>query len=903
MEGTRVVEFGTYLAGPLLGKHLVRFGCDVTSVLRPENARGAAAERAWSMEMEDDLHARKHRVELDLPRQIDEAMDLVRASDVLIDNFSTGTLARLGLSVSACLAANPNLIYVTLPGYAQSDVEYAGVKAWDSVIMGLSGVFCDMGLNRTLLGIEASFSALPMASAYGSIFACLAVVSAIYGGRRGRHIEVPLAAALTEALVYNNMHFSMDRCYKSARQSRLDHGAYPVSLEVLDTLFDPFFCRYICADKRPIYLVCPAHARHQQTAVRVLGIEDEIYAILPHIDPYDASCEPSTGIGSANLSCEQAALVRPILKEAFARLDSTEWERRLGEAGAPAIAHRTTQEWCSHPHATASGLVRQDGDGSTHIAPIGWLSDEEPIDPAPVKRDGEWPASGARTKAPLGDVRVVDLCNVIAGPSIGAFLARMGADVIKVDPCTPTYSPEVAVIYGIAANLGKRSILLDIMHPDGRNALNKLLVHADLLVVNCTREALARARLTRSDLKLINPRLVLVRFDAWGGPNDSGAFSNYVGYDDNIQAGIGIQERFGGDIDNVEEHAHIGTIDVIAGVAGAATAVCALLARRQGRMCTARSSLASVGQHIQYPFMFRRERTIGKGRECRGTHTFHRCAFTANGWIIMAVSPHPSSLRRTWRTVSQTLDVHTFAALNAWLARHSATDACTILRRMGIEAQPLVRGDDLRKRYTIGRPMVKHGRTYQYLSIPDHPIGHLEMVAPVAIRMSDIRISLPHAPKYGQHTIHVLTQLCCRRALLTKGARSSWSQHYLPYASECAKCGLRGRPTVVVACSHSLCYTCLAESAASRACPICSIPHELDIFRLRSITSAWKSAYASWRRGNAHGSSDIETIFRPTLDRARSRSAPRTRHSSNTSLSHGIDAASFTSLDTLDKRG
>ena len=76
----------------------------------------------------------------------------------------------LGLDYETCKALNPNLIYVSIPGIASTDPE-SYIAAYESIIMAKAGVFRDMGFNRQLMGIEASYSSLPLASVYGSIHA------------------------------------------------------------------------------------------------------------------------------------------------------------------------------------------------------------------------------------------------------------------------------------------------------------------------------------------------------------------------------------------------------------------------------------------------------------------------------------------------------------------------------------------------------------------------------------------------------------------------------------------------------------------------------------------------------------------------------------------------------------
>jgi hypothetical protein len=229
------------------------------------------------------------------------------------------------------------------------------------------------------------------------------------------------------------------------------------------------------------------------------------------------------------------------------------------------------------------------------------------------------------------------------------------------------------VLYGLAANVGKRSLLLDVTDEQpaegltaerataegapsataegaaegavaategapgaagaavggggGRAAFHALLRRSDILVANATAASLERLKCTPADLAAVNNDLVLCRFDAWGGPREgAGPRASHVGYDDNIQAALGIMERFGGGLGRVEEHAHIGTVDVIAGVGGALSAVAALYLRevraRRVRGCSggagvggadrargggggvlvARASLAALGQLVQFPF-------------------------------------------------------------------------------------------------------------------------------------------------------------------------------------------------------------------------------------------------------------------------------------------------------------
>ena len=109
--------------------------------------------------------------------------------------------------------------------------------------------------------------------------------------------------------------------------------------------------------------------------------------------------------------------------------------------------------------------------------------------------------------------------------------------------------------------------------------------------------------MSQAELQLLNPEATLVQLDAFGGPM-RGPKSDHLGYDDLAQAATGIMMRFGGGMETPEEHAHAGTIDVLAGLTACVAVGGALMQKQKtGKIDVARSSLAAAGNMIQAQFM------------------------------------------------------------------------------------------------------------------------------------------------------------------------------------------------------------------------------------------------------------------------------------------------------------
>ncbi|MFI4935095.1 MAG: CaiB/BaiF CoA transferase family protein [Caulobacterales bacterium] len=124
----------------------------------------------------------------------------------------------------------------------------------------------------------------------------------------------------------------------------------------------------------------------------------------------------------------------------------------------------------------------------------------------------------------LESLRVVEFATYVAGPSAAMIMADWGADVIKVesrrgDPTRRTFAgqPELEgnPVFEVE-NRGKRSIVLDIGKPAGRDALLRLLKDADVFITNVRPSALKRARLDYDHIKAALPRLIYCSVSGYG---------------------------------------------------------------------------------------------------------------------------------------------------------------------------------------------------------------------------------------------------------------------------------------------------------------------------------------------------------------------------------------------------
>ena len=135
----------------------------------------------------------------------------------------------------------------------------------------------------------------------------------------------------------------------------------------------------------------------------------------------------------------------------------------------------------------------------------------------------------------LRGVRVLDLTRVLAGPFGAMTLADLGAEVVKVERpdggddtrATGPHFVHGESAYFLAVNRGKRSVCLDLAHPEGRATLHALAREADVVIENFRHGVAERLGCDAAALHAVNPRLVVCGMTAFGrtGPDrDAPAF-------------------------------------------------------------------------------------------------------------------------------------------------------------------------------------------------------------------------------------------------------------------------------------------------------------------------------------------------------------------------------------------
>jgi crotonobetainyl-CoA:carnitine CoA-transferase CaiB-like acyl-CoA transferase len=202
----RIVDFSRVLAGPLATMTLADLGAEVTKVERPgtgDDTRswGPPHDASGAATYFQAVNRNKRSVALDLgdPGDLAEARRLALASDVVVENFRPGVMAKLGLDYERLAAESPGLVYCSITGFGGSGAG-AELPGYDLLVQALGGLMSVTGEPDG----EPLKVGVALVDVIAGLYAAVGILAALEHRREsgeGQLVEVDLLSALLAGLV------------------------------------------------------------------------------------------------------------------------------------------------------------------------------------------------------------------------------------------------------------------------------------------------------------------------------------------------------------------------------------------------------------------------------------------------------------------------------------------------------------------------------------------------------------------------------------------------------------------------------------------------------------------------------------------------------------------------------
>jgi crotonobetainyl-CoA:carnitine CoA-transferase CaiB-like acyl-CoA transferase len=515
LKGLRVIELGSGPVTGITGMVLADFGAEVLRIERPDGDPLSTLPAA-------PMWARgKRNLVLDLsdPASLEALDSLCASADVLLCNLRMSSLKRKGLGFVSLHERHPHLIYchisgfgnrgplADLPGYEHVVAAYAGRMLMFQGIVDRQG--------PVLSAVQVGVHAASQSAAAGILAAVL---------QRG---EQGLGRLVETSLLQGMLPYEMGSMI--GRQ-------FPQQFELLM----PFM--QVSAEP-------PSPSLYYHPAQTGDGKWMQMGNLLPHLfDNFLIATDLLDVLGDPAFDGKQMFLRPEDKQEAFRERMLKRMQDRpapdwmndfVADGGIVATTYQTTQQALSDPDIVANGHVLERQDGGVQIGPLARLT-KTPATPGEKAVPGkaliaDWrktprppPIETSSTKSrnielPLKGVRVVELATIIAAPLGAAFLADMGADVIKVEQIGG--DPFRSLLAGVGAarvNAGKRSISVNLKTDEGRQAVLDVLSTADVIIHNYRPGVPERLGIDYEQVRNCNPDVVYLQSNGYG-PDGPGA--------------------------------------------------------------------------------------------------------------------------------------------------------------------------------------------------------------------------------------------------------------------------------------------------------------------------------------------------------------------------------------------
>ena len=363
LEGIRVLDLSRVLAGPWCTQLLADLGADVIKIERPGQGddtrhwgppwHGEGEDRVAAYFLAANRGKRSAAIDFSQPEGAGLVRRLAEKSDVVVENFKVGALAKSGLDAETLRAANPKLIYASITGFGQ-DGPYKDRAGYDYIIQGMSGLMSITGQPDGASGGEPMRVGVAVVDLFTGMYTANAILAALV--RRGvtgegAHIDSALFD-VSLAILANQASNALVSGQDPPRQGNTHPNIVP---------YQPF----ACADQ-PLIIAVGNDRQFARLAAILCApewVQDERFAT------------------NAARVAHRADLI-PLIQERLAKRPAADWFGDLDAAGIPAGPINTISQALSDPQAVHRQMVqamerlrlvgsplRVDGESSASIRP------------------------------------------------------------------------------------------------------------------------------------------------------------------------------------------------------------------------------------------------------------------------------------------------------------------------------------------------------------------------------------------------------------------------------------------------------------------------------------------------------------------------------------------------------
>lgn len=540
LADVRVLDCGEFVAAAYAAKLLAQLGADVVKVEPPAGdpsrrrgpfpAGGPHAERGG---LHLYLNQGKRGIVVDWSKEAERLRfrELAARADVVLASGSPRLLEARGLTYGALREANPAIVVTTITPFGMAG-PWCDWTATELIELAAGGwLFISPGaLGDPMLPPLKVFG--EQADFQGGVHGAIASLGALFARAqtgRGEHVDVSVQAAVASNLEMNFMHWTYARRVAS-RLGQRAIGPWGI-IELAD---GPFFLVCVEEDQWQClvdYLGRPEWADWEVFSDRLLRAQngDVLMPLLEKALRHLPCDRAYRELQERRVPCAPIFDMAMLLasdhlhaREFFVEVDHPD-AGRLVYPGAPFKFSRTP--W--RPGRPAPRL----GEHSAEVV-RDWSRPERGAQPQP-------PAPSAPPASPLARVRVADFCWVWAGPTCTLQLAHLGADVVRVEApgrpeitrVIPPFADDIRGFnragYFNQYNQGKRSIGLNLKHPEGIELAKRLVAASDVVTENFSAGVMERMGLGYEELRKVKADLVMISFSGYGA---TGPKRSYIAY-------------------------------------------------------------------------------------------------------------------------------------------------------------------------------------------------------------------------------------------------------------------------------------------------------------------------------------------------------------------------------------